>query len=104
MTMAAKPLWTTYRGPAGPLPCSSPRVAIARCPQAGAHDRTLGLVPPLVGFLLTGVLPLLAIVATIVWAARLIGRGGYREVPRRIWLVFFVEAVVLAALMIWGPR
>jgi hypothetical protein len=66
---------------------------------------------PLVGFLITGVLPLVVVVATVAWFVRFARRNGsasrpigVSDVPRRFWLAVLVEAVVLAALMIWAAQ
>jgi len=63
---------------------------------------------PLVGFLITGVLPLVVVVATIAWIVRFARQHGYpiglRDVPRRLWLAILVEGAVLVALNIWATR
>jgi hypothetical protein len=66
---------------------------------------------PLIGFLITGVLPLVVVFATIVWFVRFARRTGseahplgLRDIPLRFWLVFLVEAAGLAVLIVWAYR
>jgi hypothetical protein len=64
---------------------------------------------PLVGFFITGVLPLVGVVATIGWFIRYARRHGsdahplgVRDVPTGFWLVVLVEVVGLVALILWA--
>ena len=66
---------------------------------------------PLVGFLITGVLPLVVVVATVAWWIRWARRNGsasrpigVRDVPLGFWLALLVEGVVLVALVIWAGQ
>ena len=64
---------------------------------------------PLVGFLITGVLPLVAVLATMAWFLRYARRHNsaahplrLRDVPRAFWAVVIAEFVGLIALILWG--